>query len=229
MALNTTSKVRLPPPNPCQLLIPCPGVAYQLTPLDPLIDGTQCALDAAMMADLGANTIRVYHVDPTADHDACMTAFANAGIYLFLDLDTFDTQFDQVSQTFDTIQYFSDMVSVQALPFWNQTQLSAFEAVLDEFQQYDNLAGVFVANEAMTMRQYRFAGESAQLICCCSERLRHRTFHEGCHTRYQGVSSIEELPSDSRRILWRYVQILCHAIVMPLMLSLITLTGESKG
>ena len=51
-----------------------------------------------MMQDLGANTIRVYHVDSTANHDGCMTAFANAGIYLFLDLDTFDTQFEQVRQ-----------------------------------------------------------------------------------------------------------------------------------
>ena len=55
-------------------------------------------LDAASMADLGANTIRVYHVDSTVDHDACMSAFASYGIYLFLDLDTFDTQFDQASQ-----------------------------------------------------------------------------------------------------------------------------------
>lgn len=55
-------------------------------------------LDAASMADLGANTIRVYHVDSTADHDACMSAFASYGIYLWLDLDTFDTQFNQASQ-----------------------------------------------------------------------------------------------------------------------------------
>ena len=61
-----------------------------------------------------------------------MTAFANAGIYLFLDLDTFDTAF------------------LQEDPYWNQTQLSAFEAVLDTFHGYDNLAGVFVANEALT-------------------------------------------------------------------------------
>ncbi|KAL9126873.1 MAG: hypothetical protein Q9217_004154 [Psora testacea] len=108
------------------------GVAYQLTPDDPLIDTDQCTRDSKQMADLGANTIRVYHVDPTANHDGCMSAFANVGIYLFLDLDTFDTQFEQET------------------PYWNQTQLSAFEAVLDAFHDYDNLAGVFVANEAMT-------------------------------------------------------------------------------
>lgn len=55
-------------------------------------------LDAASMADLGANSIRVYHVDSTADHDACMSAFASYGIYLWLDLDTFDSQFNQASR-----------------------------------------------------------------------------------------------------------------------------------
>jgi len=38
---------------------PLAGVAYQLTPDDPLIDGTQCGLDASLMKSLGANTIRV--------------------------------------------------------------------------------------------------------------------------------------------------------------------------
>lgn len=48
------------------------------------------------MRELGANAIRVYHVDPDANHDGCMAAFDEAGIYLFLDLDTFDTQIEQV-------------------------------------------------------------------------------------------------------------------------------------
>lgn len=49
------------------------------------------------MSELGVNGIRVYHVDPSADHTGCMKAFADAGIYLFVDLDTFDTQIEQVS------------------------------------------------------------------------------------------------------------------------------------
>ena len=84
------------------------------------------------MSTLGANTIRVYHVDPDANHDDCMSAFASHNIYLFLDLDTFTTQFEQMT------------------PYWNQTQMKAFSAVLDSFQSYSNLAGVFVANEALT-------------------------------------------------------------------------------
>lgn len=38
------------------------------------------------MQTLGANCIRVYHVDATANHDGCMAAFAAAGIYIFVDL-----------------------------------------------------------------------------------------------------------------------------------------------
>lgn len=49
------------------------------------------------MQDLGANAIRVYHVDPAGDHRGCMAAFADAGIYLFVDLDDFPTQILPVS------------------------------------------------------------------------------------------------------------------------------------
>ena len=58
---------------------------------DPLVNTNQCQLDAALMKELGANAIRVYHVDPLADHAGCMQVFADVGIYLFVDLDTFQT------------------------------------------------------------------------------------------------------------------------------------------
>ena len=66
-------------------------MAYQLTEDDPLVDTQQCELDANLMQQLGANSIRVYHVDGSADHDGCMNAFAAAGIYAFVDLDSFKT------------------------------------------------------------------------------------------------------------------------------------------
>ncbi|CAG8184724.1 unnamed protein product [Penicillium salamii] len=108
------------------------GIAYQLTPSDPLVDTAQCKRDIARMAELGTNAIRVYHVDPSADHKGCMTALADAGIHLFVDLDTFTTQIEQTD------------------PHWNQTQLDRFTEVLDEFQKYKNTAGVFVGNEVLT-------------------------------------------------------------------------------
>ena len=72
------------------------GIAYQRSPHDPLLDADQCELDASLMKELGANAIRVYHVDETADHEACMEIFADKGIYLFVDLDDFYTQMDEV-------------------------------------------------------------------------------------------------------------------------------------
>jgi hypothetical protein len=115
------------------------GIAYQLVPDDPLIDTAQCKRDAELMEKLGANSIRVYHVDPDSDHKGCMSAFADAGIYLWVDLDTFNTQIEETS------------------PHWNETQVKAFKAVMDEFHQYDNTAGFFVGNEVLTKGNYSYA------------------------------------------------------------------------
>lgn len=98
MATNSLSKVIF---VPLPLSVPTspwnskltffPGIAYQLVEDDPLVNTTQCQLDSALMKELGANAIRVYHVDATANHDGCMAAFADAGIYLFVDADSFKT------------------------------------------------------------------------------------------------------------------------------------------
>lgn len=72
------------------------GIAYQLTDDDPLVNTQQCQRDAGLMHTLGANAIRVYHVDPSADHSGCMQAFSDAGIYLFVDMDSFSTYIKNV-------------------------------------------------------------------------------------------------------------------------------------
>lgn len=84
------------------------------------------------MKELGANAIRVYHVDPDQDHDQCMQIFADNGIYLFLDLDTFDTAINQNK------------------PTWTDEQYSAFAKVMDAFAKYENMAGFFVGNEVIS-------------------------------------------------------------------------------
>jgi hypothetical protein len=83
------------------------------------------------MQSIGTNSIRVYHVNPDANHDGCMAAFDNAGIYVWLDLDTFSTQINQSS------------------PTWNTDQFLAFAEVMDVFQKYDNLAGFWIGNEVI--------------------------------------------------------------------------------
>ncbi|OAP59315.1 hypothetical protein AYL99_06613 [Fonsecaea erecta] len=110
------------------------GVAYQLVEDDPLVNTTQCKLDAALMQQLGANTIRVYHVDATADHSGCMNAFAAVGIYLFVDMDSFTTY----------IRYDTDSS-------WTTNKSASYRAVMDNFQQYDNTAGFFVGNEVLNV------------------------------------------------------------------------------
>lgn len=105
------------------------GVAYQLVPHDPLVDTAQCKRDASLMSELGANTIRVYHVDPTADHDGCMKAFDDAGIYVLADLDTFDTYILPTNN------------------YWDKDKYKSYAAVMDAFQKYDNILGFFIGNE----------------------------------------------------------------------------------
>jgi hypothetical protein len=104
-------------------------VAYQGTPDDPLVDIKQCNLDATSMAAIGTNSIRVYHVNPYANHDGCMEIFSKHGIYVWLDLDTFNTSIQQTS------------------PTWNADQFVSFTKVMDVFQAYDNLAGFWIGNE----------------------------------------------------------------------------------
>jgi Glucanosyltransferase len=58
-----------------------------------------------------------------------MQAFSDNGIYVFLDLDTFNTQIEETN------------------PQWTYSQYTAFTAVIDAFAKYDNIAGFFVANE----------------------------------------------------------------------------------
>lgn len=84
------------------------------------------------MSSIGTNSIRVYHVDAASNHDSCMKTFSNAGIYVWVDLDTFDTAIQETA------------------PTWNETQLQRFSEVMDTFQQYDNVAGFFVGNEVLT-------------------------------------------------------------------------------
>jgi 1,3-beta-glucanosyltransferase GAS4 len=66
---------------------------------DPLADSEACARDIYLMQQLGVNTyillimaltirVRIYSVDPTKNHDTCMSYLAAAGIYLILDVNS---------------------------------------------------------------------------------------------------------------------------------------------
>ncbi|OTB03417.1 glycoside hydrolase family 72 protein [Hypoxylon sp. CI-4A] len=123
------------------------GVAYQLTEKDPLADTEQCTRDAKLMKELGVNTIRVYHVNPDSDHDGCMSAFEDAGIYTLVDMDTFDTYI------------------LPNDPWWNQTQFDAYSKVMDTFHSYDNLLGLFVGNEIIAINNQSLAAPFIKASC----------------------------------------------------------------
>jgi hypothetical protein len=66
-----------------------PGGAAAVEPgKDPLSDINVCLRDVAVFQKLGLNTIRVYSVDNTLNHDACMSLYDAAGIYVILDVNT---------------------------------------------------------------------------------------------------------------------------------------------
>jgi hypothetical protein len=58
-----------------------------------------------------------------------MAAFDAAGIYTFIDLDTFNS------------------TVVETAPAWTQTQFEAYAMVMDVFSKYDNMAGFYIGNE----------------------------------------------------------------------------------
>ena len=60
-----------------------------------------------------------------------MSVFASLGIYVWLDLDTFNTTIQQDS------------------PAWTASQFYAFTQVLDAFVGFDNLAGFWIGNEVI--------------------------------------------------------------------------------
>ncbi|KAF9287517.1 1,3-beta-glucanosyltransferase gas1 [Mortierella alpina] len=110
------------------------GVAYQPRGLttgfvDPLSKPADCKRDAALMKDIGLNTIRVYQVDPTANHDECMKLFENGGIYLMLDLTG------------------PKHAIVRNNPEYNIDILSNVQRTIDAFKGYSNTLGFFIGNE----------------------------------------------------------------------------------
>lgn len=68
------------------------GVAYQpggaADAADPLLDTEALSRDIEQFERLGINTIRIYTIDNSANHDEAMRMLDEAGIYLALDVNT---------------------------------------------------------------------------------------------------------------------------------------------
>lgn len=113
------------------------GVDYQpggsSKTVDPIADVESCKRDVANFKKLGLNTIRVYTVDNTADHDECMNELAKAGIYLVLDV---NTPKYSINRADPEISY-------------NDVYLQSIFATVDSFAKYTNTLAFFSGNEVI--------------------------------------------------------------------------------
>jgi hypothetical protein len=79
------------------------------------------------------NTIRVYNVNPAANHDECASIFNTAGIYMLLDVNSPEASINR------------------AEPWTSYTEayLTRIFGVVEGFKDYPNTMAFFSANEVM--------------------------------------------------------------------------------
>ena len=112
------------------------GIAYQQKSSgtttdspDPLGDPAGCSRDIPVLKQLQTNLVRVYSVDPTANHDECMNSLAEAGIYVLADLSS------------------SSQAISRNDPEWNLDLFNRYTAVVNTLAKYTNTVGFFAGNE----------------------------------------------------------------------------------
>ncbi|KAL1956177.1 hypothetical protein VTO42DRAFT_7524 [Malbranchea cinnamomea] len=96
---------------------------------DPLADPEACKRDVPLLAELHTNTIRVYAINPEADHDECMKLLEEHGIYVVADLSEPATSINRDD------------------PKWNDDLYERYTSVIDSMAHYTNVIGFFAGNE----------------------------------------------------------------------------------
>ncbi|SMR62108.1 unnamed protein product [Zymoseptoria tritici ST99CH_1E4] len=119
------------------------GVAYQpggaADAADPMLDMEAFTRDVANFKELGINTIRIYTIDNSANHDEAMKMLDEAGIYLTLDANTPDYSLNRL-----------DIDSLHQS--YNDVYLQNVFATIDAFAGYSNLAMFYSGNEVINAK-----------------------------------------------------------------------------
>ncbi|KAF2431451.1 hypothetical protein EJ08DRAFT_188215 [Tothia fuscella] len=114
-----------------------PGGESQASTKDPIADINGCKRDIEYFKKLGINTIRVYGVDNSANHDECMKALSDAGIYLAVDV-------GNPKYSLNRENPYTIMRS------YNDVYLQHIFATVDAFAKYDNTLLFFSGNEVIS-------------------------------------------------------------------------------
>ncbi|KAI2632516.1 glycoside hydrolase family 72 protein [Hypomontagnella submonticulosa] len=102
---------------------------------DPLSNGDICKRDAALMQDLGVNTIRVYNLDPNLNHDECASIFNAAGMYMLIDVNS-PLAGESLNSGAPWESYYAE--------YLNRTF-----AIVEAFKSYPNTLAFFSGNEVI--------------------------------------------------------------------------------
>ncbi|KAF2754567.1 hypothetical protein EJ05DRAFT_145154 [Pseudovirgaria hyperparasitica] len=102
---------------------------------DALTDGDVCLRDAIVMQNLGVNTIRVYNIDPSLNHDKCASIFNAAGIYILMDVNS-PFGGESIDRSNPSSSY-------------HVGYLERVFRVVEAFKGFPNTLGFFAANEVM--------------------------------------------------------------------------------
>lgn len=139
------------------------GLAYQpVDGADPLSDEHFATLEALVgpsgnFTRLNINALRVYQVDPNANHDRVMALLAQRGIYVLVGAVTTDTAIPR---------------NASSLP---PRTVARVKAVADAFARYDNVLGFNLANELLDSAapsEYPLPGLVKQLASILRAHLR---------------------------------------------------------
>jgi len=154
---------------------------------DPLSDKKICLRDAALMQQLGTNTIRVYNVNVDLNHDDCMSIFNEVGIYVILDVNT-----PLGGQS---------LAAADPSGSYTESYLKHIFSAVDAFKGYPNLLGFFAGNEVVN--DVKSAEADPPYIRAVTRDLKQYIKKNAQRAIPVGYSAADS--ADGQRAMWAYL------------------------
>lgn len=112
---------------------------------DPLSSEANCTRDLPYLQQLNVNAVRVYSVNSSLNHDACMNLLNDAGIYVLLDVSL------PLNGSID-----------RASPAWTTNLLQEYIRTIDAFNKYPNVLAYNIGNEVVSTPRNTYALRESQ-------------------------------------------------------------------